>query len=145
MLDYILTAWRHPVTPEDIACVQSTWAKLIPQAEEAATLFYDRLFEKHPDVKPLFKGDMDEQGRRIMGMIHSTVMRLDDLDPLRPMLRESGVRHMAYGVGSADYDKMADALYWTLEQVLGDEFTPEVRLAWIAVFNELAGVMQGKV
>jgi hemoglobin-like flavoprotein len=132
------------VTPEDIACVQSTWAKLIPVAEEAATLFYGRLFEKYPDVKPLFKGDMDEQGRRIMGMIHSTVTQLGDLDPLRPVLRASGARHTSYGVGPGDYDKMADALYWTLEQVLGDAFTPEVRSAWVAVFNELAAVMQGK-
>ena len=130
------------MTPEDIACVKATWARLIPLAEEAASLFYGRLFETHPEVRPLFKGDMDEQGRRIMGMIHSTVLRLDDLGPLLPTVRASGARHVGYGVKPEDYDKMADALYWTLDRVLGEAFTPQVRAAWAAVYGELARQMQ---
>ncbi len=130
------------MTPEDIACVKATWARLIPLAEEAASLFYGRLFETYPQLRPLFKGDMDEQGRRIMGMIHSTVMRLDDLGPLLPTVRASGARHAGYGVKPEDYDKMADALYWTLDRVLGDAFTPQVRAAWAAVYGELARQMQ---
>jgi hemoglobin-like flavoprotein len=133
------------VTPEDIVCVKATWARLIPVAEESASLFYGRLFETHPEVRPLFKGDMDEQGRRIMGMIHSTVMRLDDLGPLLPVVRASGARHAAYGVKPEDYDKMADALYWTLERVLGKDFTPPVRAAWAAVYGELARQMRTAV
>jgi hemoglobin-like flavoprotein len=129
------------VTPEDIACVQSTWMKLIPTAEEVATLFYGRLFECNPELRPLFKGDMEEQGRRIMGMIHSAIIRLDDLEPLLPALRASGARHAGYGVGPADYDKMAAALYWTLEQTLAEDFTPEVRSAWAAVYDEVAAIM----
>jgi hemoglobin-like flavoprotein len=130
------------VTPEEIACVKATWAKLIPIAEQAASLFYTRLFETYPEVRPLFKGDMAEQGRRIMGMIHSTVMSLDDPAPLQPVLRASGARHAGYGVTDDDYDKMADALIWTLERVLGDDFTPEVRSAWVSVYHDLARGMQ---
>lgn len=130
------------MTPEEIACVKASWAKLMPIAEQAASLFYNRLFETYPEVRPLFKGDMDEQGRRIMGMIHSTVMRLDDLGPLQPVLRGSGARHVGYGVKDEDYDKMADALLWTLGRVLGEDFTPEVRAAWVSVYNDLAGAMK---
>ncbi len=131
------------MTPEEIACVKATWAKLIPIAEQAASLFYTRLFETYPEVRPLFKGDMEEQGRRIMGMIHSTVMSLDDLGPLQPTLRASGSRHADYGVKDEDYDKMADALLWTLERLLGDDFTPRVRSAWVAVYGDLARMMRG--
>lgn len=136
-----ITVRRDPVTPEEIACVKATWTKLIPIAEQAASLFYSRLFETHPEVKPLFKGDLAEQGRRIMGMIHSTVMRLDDLGPLEPTLRASGARHMGYGVKDGDYDKMAEALLWTLQRVLGEDFTPEVRSAWVSVYGYLAATM----
>jgi hemoglobin-like flavoprotein len=130
------------VTPEEIARVQATWAKLIPVAEQAASVFYARLFETFPELKPLFKGDMAEQGRRIMGMIHSTVMSLDDLGPLEPRLRASGARHAAYGVQSPDYDKMGDALIWTLEQLLGDAWTPEAKAAWVSVYHDLARLMR---
>lgn len=133
------------MTPEDIACVKTTWTKLIPEAENVATLFYGRLFESYPELRPLFKGDMEEQGRRIMGTIHSTIIRLEDLEPLLPVLRASGARHAGYGVSAVDYDKMADALHWTLEQVLGEDFTPEVRSAWRAVYNEVAAAMQAGV
>ena len=130
------------MTPEEITCVKATWARLIPIAEQAASLFYTRLFEIHPELRPLFKGDLDEQGRRIMGMIHSTVMHLGDLGPLEPTLRASGARHASYGVKDEDYDKMAAALFWTLERLLGDDFTPEVRSAWVSVYNDLASAMK---
>jgi hemoglobin-like flavoprotein len=129
------------VTPNEIASVKATWAKLIPIAEQAASVFYTRLFEIYPELRPLFQGDMDEQGRRIMGMIHSTVMSLDDPTPMVPKLRASGARHAAYGVRPEDYDKMADALLWTLGRLLGDDFTPESRAAWVSVYRDLAGAM----
>lgn len=130
------------MTPNEIACVKAGWAKLIPIAEQAASLFYSRLFATHPELRLLFKGDMDEQGRRIMGMIHSTVMALDDPAAMAPRLRASGARHASYGVKREDYDKMGDALLWTLEQLLGQDFTPESRAAWVSVYQDLARTMR---
>ncbi|MEJ2464306.1 MAG: globin family protein [Candidatus Thiodiazotropha sp.] len=130
------------MTPEEINHVKSSWAKVEPIADKAAALFYGRLFELHPEVRAYFKGDMDEQGRKLMAMIGLAVNSLDNLEPLLPAIRESGKRHAEYGVQEADYDKVAGALLWTLEKGLGDAFTDEVRQAWIITYQALAGEMK---
>ena len=111
-------------------------------AEPAAALFYSRLFEIAPHVKPLFKGDMEEQGRKLMQMIGVAVKGLDHLETIAPAIREMGRRHAAYGVTAAHYEPVAEALLWTLEKGLGESFTREVKEAWTAVYLKLASVMQ---
>ena len=130
------------MSPEEINQVKSSWAKVEPIAERAAALFYGRLFELYPEVRPYFKGDMEEQGRKLMTMIGMAVNSLDNLQPLMPAIRESGRRHATYGVKEKDYDKVAGALLWTLEQGLGDEFTDEVRGAWVKTYTAVAEVMK---
>jgi hemoglobin-like flavoprotein len=122
--------------------VQTTFAKVAPIADEAAALFYGRLFELDPSLRPLFKTDLKEQGRKLMRMIGMAVHGLDRLDELVPAVRQLGTRHMGYGVRDEHYDTVAAALVWTLEQGLGSDFTPEVRDAWVAVYAVLASTMK---
>ncbi len=131
------------MTPEQKELVRQSWTKLLPISAQAAALFYARLFEIYPEVKPLFKGDMEEQGRKLMAMINMAVKALDNLDLLIGAIQDSGRRHAEYGVKDEDYDKVADALLWTLEQGLKDDFTEEVKGAWVAVYTALADVMKG--
>ncbi|MCG7896261.1 MAG: globin domain-containing protein [Candidatus Thiodiazotropha taylori] len=130
------------MTPEQITHVKSSWSKVEPIADQAAALFYGRLFEVYPEVKPYFKGDMESQGKKLMSMIGTAVGSLDNLEPLLPVIRESGKRHAEYGVQAVDYDKVADALLWTLGEGLGDAFTDEVKDAWVVTYTALAGVMK---
>lgn len=130
------------MTPETITLVKQSWANVIPIADQAASMFYNRLFEQHPEVRPLFKGDMQEQGEKLIRMIDKAVHALDDLKPLDQVIRMMGARHSGYGVSDEDYAKVGAALLWTLEQGLGDAFTPETRAAWVSVYDELAGLMQ---
>ncbi|MEW8341444.1 MAG: globin family protein [Candidatus Thiodiazotropha taylori] len=130
------------MTPEQITHVKSSWSKVEPIADQAAALFYGRLFEVYPEVKPYFKGDMEAQGKKLMSMIGTAVGSLDNLEPLLPVIRESGKRHAEYGVQAVDYDKVADALLWTLGEGLGDAFTDEVKDAWVVTYTSLAGVMK---
>ena len=130
------------MTPETISLVKDSWTKVEPISEQAAGLFYGRLFEVYPEVKPLFRGDMKEQGRKLMAMINTAVNALDRLESMVPAIKSMGVRHAGYGVKAEDYGKVADALLWTLGQGLGDEFTPEVKGAWVAVYTALADTMQ---
>lgn len=128
--------------PETISAVQDTFAKVEPIADKAAVLFYGRLFELDPSLKPMFKGDMSEQGAKLMRMIGIAVRGLTDLDSIVPAVQNLGVRHVAYGVKDEHYDTVGAALLWTLEQGLGDDFTPEVKQAWTDVYTLLAQVMQ---
>jgi hemoglobin-like flavoprotein len=130
------------MTPDQKVLVQTTFAKLAPDPDAAAALFYARLFETDPALRPLFKGDLTEQGRKLMQMLSVAVKGLDRLDELVPAVRQLGVRHVQYGVTDAHYDTVATALVWTLEQGLGPDFTPEAREAWVTVYGVLAGTMK---
>lgn len=130
------------VTAEQRVLVQQSFAKVEPIAEQAAELFYNRLFEIAPDLRSLFKGDMPEQQRKLMATLKVAVAGLDDPERLLPAVRILGQRHSEYGVQDEHYDTVAEALIWTLEQGLGAEFTPDVADAWVAVYGLLASVMQ---
>ncbi|MEP7338229.1 MAG: globin family protein [Acidobacteriota bacterium] len=122
--------------------VQTSFAQVLPIADTAAALFYGRLFELDPTLRPLFKSDLPEQGRKLMQMIGMAVKWLDRWEQLAPVLGELARRHEAYGVRAQDYDTVGAALIWTLEKGLGAGFTPEVKAAWVAVYTRLAATMQ---
>jgi hemoglobin-like flavoprotein len=130
------------MTPEQIAHVQRTFSLVMPIKEKAAELFYSRLFTLDPSLKPLFKGDMTDQGRKLMAAIATVVMGLTELPKIVPIAQDMGRRHVGYGVKDNHYDTVAAALLWTLELGLGKEFTPEVRDAWTGAYTTLASVMK---
>jgi len=130
------------MTPKQIELVQSTWAKVMPISEQAAALFYGRLFELDPSLKMLFKTDIKEQGKKLMMMITAAVRGLSDVPALVPVVENLGRRHVGYGVKSEHYGTVGTALLWTLEQGLGPGFTPQVKEAWATVYHVLATTMQ---
>lgn len=128
--------------PQTVPLVQQSWALVLPIAPQAAELFYNNLFTADPALKPLFKGDMQAQGKKLMAMIGVAVGKLDQLDTLVPILQGLGRRHGGYGVQPSHYATVGGALLLTLEQGLGAQFTPQVRAAWLEVYGVMAGVMQ---
>lgn len=104
-------------------------------------MFYNRLFELDPALRPLFNGDMAEQCRKLMQMLAVAVESLDHLETILPSVQALGQRHVVYGVKIEHYATVAEALLWTLEQGLGETFTPEVKEAWTAVYRVLTGAM----
>jgi hemoglobin-like flavoprotein len=129
------------MTPDQINLVQSSFAKVVPIADVAAGLFYGRLFEIAPEVKPLFRSDMREQGRKLMTTLGVVVSGLKNLDAILPAAKVLAVKHVAYGVAAAHYKPVGEALIWTLEKGLGDDFSSETRTAWLAAYGALSGVM----
>ena len=128
--------------PEEITLVQSTWAQVVPIREQAAALFYGRLFALDPSLEPLFRGDMKAQGQKLMAMIGTAVGGLTQPDTILPALRDLGRRHVGYGVKDRHYDTVGAALLWTLETGLSPAFTPETRQAWAKTYDLVAGVMK---
>lgn len=127
---------KHTVT-----LVQSTWQQVAAIAPQAAALFYQNLFEADPNLQPLFKGNMEEQGKKLMQMIGAAVGKLDALDQLVPILQNLAKRHVDYGVQASHYATVGAALLKTLEQGLGGAFTAEVKAAWSTVYGIMADVM----
>lgn len=129
------------MTAQHVEHVQTTFQQVAPQAEAVASLFYNRLFELDPSLRPLFRGDLKEQGRKLMTMLQVVVKGLARPEQLLPAVEALGRRHATYGVAPSHYDTVGAALLWTLAQGLGDGFTPEVEAAWTAAYGLLAGVM----
>lgn len=130
------------LTETQIALVQSSFATIAPIADDAAVLFYNRLFEIDPSLRQMFKGDMAEQRRKLMQMLTAAVKGLQRLDRLVPVVEDLGRRHAGYGVTDAHYETVGAALLWTLEKGLGRAFTPEMRDAWATVYGLLASTMK---
>jgi hemoglobin-like flavoprotein len=128
-----------------IDLVQASWAKVMPIKVMASKLFYDNLFEADPSLKPLFKGDMEQQAAKLVLMINAAVNKLTDLNTLVPVVQQLGQRHETYGVQPAHYATVGAALLKTLGQGLGGEFTDDVEQAWAEVYGVMVGVMSPEV
>ena len=129
------------MTPQQIAQVQTSFAKVAPIADTAAELFYGRLFETAPETRALFRGDMAAQGKKLMGAIAMVVNGLGNIEAIAPPVRELAMRHVAYGVRKEHYATVGGVLLWTLEKGLADAFTPEVKQAWATAYGALSEMM----
>jgi len=130
------------MTPDDVNQIQSTWAQVIPIRDQAAALFYGRLFELDPSLRPMFKSDLASQGEKLTDMITVVVNGLTKLDAIVPAVQALGRRHVDYGVKDEHYDTVGEALLWTLEKGLGAAFTPAVKAAWAEAYGLLATTMK---
>ena len=130
------------MTPEQVALVQGSFDKVKPVADDAAAIFYSRLFEVAPGVRSLFTGDIEEQGRKLMKMIGTAVAGLNNLDANVPAVQDLGRRHVAYGAEEAHYNVVGECLLYTLEKGLGTDWTDELAAAWTEVYSVLADTMK---
>jgi len=130
------------MTPKQIQLVQKTWKQVVPISEQAAKLFYERLFHLEPPLRKLFKSDLTEQGQKLMQMITVAVNGLPKFDTIVPVVEELGRRHVEYEVTEEMYETVGEALLWTLEHGLGEAFTPDVKEAWTETYNTLAATMK---
>jgi len=130
------------VTPNQITLVQDSFQLVAPIADTASELFYTRLFELDPSVRPLFPTDIADQRRKLMQTLSVVIGSLRYLDGIAPSIHALGRRHAAYGVKPEHFDTVGSALLWTLAQGLGPAFTPEVESAWAAVYSLLSDTMQ---
>ncbi len=132
------------ITPRQKALVQNSFSSVEPIADDAAKIFYDKLFEYDPALKRMFKSDMKSQGRKLMTTLKVAVKGLDDLDSLVPALENITVQHLSYGVKAKDYTTVGNALLYALKVGLGNEWTPELRQAWVDTYRIMATVMKSK-
>jgi hemoglobin-like flavoprotein len=132
------------VTPQQVTLIQQSFAKVAPISEQAAALFYGRLFEIAPQVKPLFRGDMKGQGLKLMATLAVVVNGLTNLETILPAASALAKKHVAYGVEAEHYAPVGAALLWTLERGLGADWTPDLAAAWTAAYTTLSGYMIGE-
>lgn len=129
------------MTPDQIQLVQSSFSKVVPISEDAAALFYGRLFEIAPEVEPMLKSDMKQQGRKLMATLGVVVNGLTNMEAILPAARSLAIKHVEYGVKPEHYQPVGEALMWTLGIGLGPDFTEETKTPWLDAYTALSGVM----
>jgi hemoglobin-like flavoprotein len=132
---------EQDMTPDEVKLVQQSFSKVAPISDQAAILFYDRLFEVAPPVRSMFPDDMTEQRKKLMMMLAAVVGGLGDLPSILPAASALAKRHVAYGAKAEHYPVVGSALLWTLEKGLGEAWTPDVAAAWTTAYGTLSGYM----
>ena len=128
--------------PEQIKIIVLTFNQVVSNKDRVGQMFYERLFSIAPETRPMFKGDMAEQRQKLMDTLALAVGALRDMPNLVATLEGLALRHVAYGVRDEHYDKVGEALIWTLEKGLGDAFTRDVREAWTALYGKISQIMR---
>jgi hemoglobin-like flavoprotein len=129
------------MTPDQVNLVQASFAKVAPISDQAAVLFYDRLFEVAPQVKAMFPTDLREQRKKLMATLAVVVGGLGNIETVLPAASALAKRHVGYGAKPEHYPVVGGALLWTLEKGLGEGWTPEVADAWTTAYGTLSGFM----
>jgi hemoglobin-like flavoprotein len=128
--------------PEQVHLIRKSFAELARHDHVAALVFYRRLFEIDPALRPLFTNDIEEQSRKLLEMLGVLIAMLERPAGLDMELRAMGARHTGYGVKDAHYATVGEALLDMLAEVLGPKFTLETREAWTALYGAVESTMK---
>lgn len=126
---------------DTITLVQKSFKDVVPVADQVGASFYARLFETHPEVRPMFAKDIRPQAKKLVQMLAMVVNGLHRLPAIQAEVAALARRHKNYGVADAHYPVVGETLIWTLQHHLGDAFTPQIKEAWLTAFATLSGVM----
>ncbi len=129
------------MTPKQIELIQESWEYILKNVPQAGELFYSRLFDVNPNLRPMFSPDVKTQAQKLVSMITFAVRKLNTLDEVISDVQALGRRHGNYGVQPAHYAMVADSLLWTLEKGLGERWTREMIEAWVSLYSTLSGIM----
>lgn len=130
------------MTKAQIQIVKKSWSifrDIDPQL--VGDVFYSRLFLKAPALKKMFPHSMEEQHKKLVDMLSMIVSRLERIDEFTEEIQDLAIRHIKYGVKVWHYELVGDALLWTLEKGMGNDWNNEVREAWFTCYTILADSM----
>ena len=131
-----------PVTADQIHLLRKSFHLVEAQGTVAALVFYRRLFELDPALRPLFRTDIEVQAKKLMEMLGVVLSLVDRPETLDVELELSGQRHAGYGVRTEHYATVGAAILFMLEDVLGSHWTPEVKGAWSDFYGYVTERMQ---
>lgn len=121
--------------------IRESFDLIAPQADALVSVFYQKLFEDHPQLRAMFPIDMGEQKKKLLAAVGLVVKNVDKLDRIEPALKEMGTRHNAYGTLDAHYPIVRDTMLAAMAQVAGDAWNETYHDAWEAGLNAVAGIM----
>jgi hemoglobin-like flavoprotein len=128
--------------PDSAERIRQSWALVLPRRKTVCRDFYQRLFTRYPELRPLFKNEVGEQADLFVTMINTFVSALEHPQRVRPLIETLGARHAGYGVRAEDYGKFEEVLLETLGDALDGDIDAAGLAAWREVFDALSATMQ---
>ena len=126
----------------DLDALETSFDLVAPHGDDLMEIFYAKLFDTAPAVRPLFAGtDMQRQKQMLLAALVLLRKSLRDLDAILPKLRELGARHLAYGAEPAHYPVVGAVLIASMAEIAGPEWQPEYEDAWTEAYAVVAGAM----
>ena len=129
------------MTPEQVHLIRKSFDALWPVHRRLAEVFYSRFFELAPNARRLFPDDMERQQIKLMDMIAAIVGALDKREIFQSIISYTGRQHAQFGVKRSHFVAFGDALIWGLEQQFGPAFTPELKQAWVTLYDAVQSEM----
>jgi len=135
------------LTKRQLALLQQTFDELQESSEGWSLQFYEEFFRLDPSLRPLFRGDVVDQGMRFRSTLGFMIEHLAEPADLVERTRDLGEGHRALGVKPQHFVTMSRALIATLKRALAGRFSEEAEEAWIAAFVEISRAMirQGRI
>ena len=123
--------------------IRKSFEALRPRAQELVDTFYATLFERNPELKPLFAHvNLAVQKGMLLKALVLLVENVDKPNVLKPVLNQMGARHVGYGVKNEHYSAVGGSLLAALSKIAGPLWTADVALAWSETYQAVAGMMQ---
>jgi methyl-accepting chemotaxis protein len=126
----------------DLDALETSFDLVAPRGDELMDVFYARLFDAAPAVRPLFAGtDLRRQKAMLLSALVLVRKSLRDLDAIVPTLHKLGARHVAYGARPEHYPVVAGVLIASMAEIAGPAWRPHHERAWAAALDVVAGAM----
>ena len=125
----------------DLESLETSFDLVAPRGDELVDVFYARLFEAAPSVRPLFPQDLKAQKTMLLAALVLLRKSLRNLEGIVPTLHALGARHVAYGARPEHYPVVGSVLIGSMAELAGGAWRPEYERAWAAAFEVVAGAM----
>lgn len=127
----------------NVPLLRSSFDLIVAREAQVTPRFYEILFERYPQVRPLFgRNSRAAQAEMLQGALVAVLDHLEDAAWLSQTLAAMGAKHVDYNVTDEMYAWVGDSLLATLAEIGGNDWTPEVATAWSDAFGAIAGLMQ---
>jgi len=127
----------------NVALLRSSFDLVIERQPQLTARFYQILFARHPQVRPLFGRETTAQAHMLQQALVAVLEHVEDANWLTETLGAMGRKHVDYGVTEEMYGWVTESLLAAIGEAAGDAFSPEVEGAWRDALNAVSSLMIG--
>lgn len=125
----------------EVAGIRASFERIAADADRAGDLFYCRLFEIAPHLRPMFGEDIAQQARKLINTLGVAVSMLENWERLAPALEDLAHRHVAYGVSPDHYPIVGNALVYMIREMSLSRPGGDIEAAWMKAYEAMSDYM----